>query len=344
VKINSNANIQAALQWLLTETRDGNEETAALGLRICGELWLYWHFRGKNISAREWVESFLSSDKGDHDSLGKCLALRTAGLSSWTLGQFDRAVEEYQGSNDIARALEMELEMAVNAFCISLAYMGQGDMKMAKRYSREAVDLTFNGVLSLVSGDAGMARERYVEALKIQREIGDNEGTALSLGGLAQLASMEGSNKEAIELYEESLTSFKATGDRAEEARILEEMAWTTLELELTSEARGYFLDSVQAYKEVGSIRGVGLALMGLAAAEQAENSAYRAVLIAAAAELFSEQEGIVNVYAENYPGKEYIEDAKKELSAEEVEQASREGRRLTAGDVIELVMEPRLD
>jgi tetratricopeptide (TPR) repeat protein len=208
--------------------------------------------------------------------------------------------------------------------------MALGEINMATRYSREAVDLsrkleyewslglalTFNGVLSFASGDAATARGSYGEALIIQRRIGDNEGIALSLGGLAQLSSMEGKTEEAIELYKESLTFFEAMGDRAEEARILEEMAWTILTMEQTPGARGYFLDAVQAYKEVGSMRGVGLALMGLAATAEVENSPYRAVQIAAAAELFSEQEGIVNVYAENNPGKEYIESAESELSA----------------------------
>jgi tetratricopeptide (TPR) repeat protein len=153
---------------------------------------------------------------------------------------------------------------------------------------------------------------------------------------------MEGNNKEAIELYKESLASFKATGDRAEEARILEEMAWTTLKLEQTPEAREYFLDSVQAYKEVGSMRGIGLALMGLAATDQMENLPYRAVQIAAAAEFFSEQEGIVNAYAENFPGKEYIESAKGELSTEEINKASEEGRKLSVDAILELSMELR--
>lgn len=82
---------------------------------------------------------------------------------------------------------------------------------------------------------------------------------------------------EAIELYKESLSFFKVTGDRAEEARILEEMAWTTEKMEQTTEVREYFLDSVQAYKEVGSMRGVDLSLIGLAATDQVENLPYGA-------------------------------------------------------------------
>jgi hypothetical protein len=63
-------------------------------------------------------------------------------------------------------------------------------------------------------------------------------------------------------------------------------------------------------------------------------------VQIAAATELFSEQEGIVNVYAENYPGKEYVERAKSDLTAEEIMQARGEGRALSVEDVINLAME----
>lgn len=41
------ANIQAALPWLLIQAQEGDRETAENALRICGDLCLYWHFRGK---------------------------------------------------------------------------------------------------------------------------------------------------------------------------------------------------------------------------------------------------------------------------------------------------------
>jgi hypothetical protein len=107
--------------------------------------------------------------------------------------------------------------------------------------------------------------------------------------------------------------------------------------LEDTQAARRSFAGSIQAYKEVGSLRGIGLALFGLAAAELVDDSAYRAAMIAAAAEQFSEKEGIVNIYAANHPAQKYIEQARASLPPLELEKSRTEGRALALEDVIEM-------
>jgi hypothetical protein len=58
--------------------------------------------------------------------------------------------------------------------------------------------------------------------------------------------------------------------------------------------AQHAFVLAVQAYEEVGSPRGTGLALLGLAAVEAAEGRSERAVAIAAAADALSERAGVV--------------------------------------------------
>jgi hypothetical protein len=54
-------------------------------------------------------------------------------------------------------------------------------------------------------------------------------------------------------------------------ARILSEIAWTHLRHEDSALASRYFLDTVEAYTDVASVRGVGLSLIGLAATEAVE-------------------------------------------------------------------------
>ena len=93
----------------------------------------------------------------------------------------------------------------------------------------EGLAATFDGILYAVIGDAETARARYQEALEIQERLGDEEGAGLSLGGLAALAAGRGDLAGALELYRQSLAAFEACGDRLEEARILDEMAWTHL-------------------------------------------------------------------------------------------------------------------
>jgi tetratricopeptide (TPR) repeat protein len=234
------------------------------------------------------------------------------------------------------------------------------DMERAFEWSREAIDrsraqnytsalglaLTFDGILGAVSGDTETAASRYDEAMAIQRRLDDKEGSGLSLGGLAQLASLSGDLPKAIDLYQQSLVAFEAIGDRAEEARILSEMAWTHLSLDDPTEARRFFFDSAQAYVDVGSIRGVGTSMIGLAAVEVVEGQPLRAVQIAAAAEIFTEEEGIVNVYSEDDPGREYVERAKAELRTDDLKSATEKGRSLSVKEALALarVAEPAMD
>jgi hypothetical protein len=97
----------------------------------------------------------------------------------------------------------------------------------------------------------------------------------------------------------------------------------------------------VQAYTDVASVRGVGLSLIGLAATEAVEHRPEAAVQIAAAAEVYAQQEGIVNVYTDEKPGREIIDQARTALSAEDVAHATEVGRRLTIDEALDLARTP---
>ena len=113
-------------------------------------------------------------------------------------------------------------------------------------------------------------------------------------------------------------------------------MAWTHLGLEDAAAARRYFFESVQAYTELASIRGVGLSLIGLAAAAAVDHRPDAAVRIAAAAEIYASEEGIVNVYGDNPVGRELVDRARASL-AEDVVRATEAGRRLTIAETLGL-------
>jgi hypothetical protein len=85
----------------------------------------------------------------------------------------------------------------------------------------------------------------------------------------------------------------------------------------------------VQAYTDVASVRGIGLSLIGLAATEAVEHRPEKA-MITAAAEVYTQEEGIVNVYSDETPGRELVDEARAALSADDVARATEVGRRLT--------------
>jgi hypothetical protein len=60
-------------------------------------------------------------------------------------------------------------------------------------------------------------------------------------------------------------------------------------------------------------------------------------VQIAAAAEVYAKEEGIVVVYSDETPGRELVEEAQAALSAEDPALAREAGRRLTIKEALDL-------
>jgi predicted ATPase/class 3 adenylate cyclase len=348
--ISDDVNIVAALDTLLAAARNHDAVACESGLRMCGDLFLFWHIRGKNLTAREYAQSFLDADSIEAPTAGRAGALLTAGLASWTLGQFERSNNELLRAYTVAEEANASREVCCATWMAGLGQIGfdldAGIAWTSKCIERsratgfasgEGMGLAIEGILHSVAGNVDAAHTRYSEALEIQSRIGDQEGSGLSLGGLAQLASIRGDLVGALERYRQSLAAFEAIGDRAEEARILSEMASTHLQNGDTELARAFFFDSVRAYTDVASVRGVGLSLVGLAATAAVEHRLYDAARIAAAAEVYAQQEGIVNVYSDETPGQQFVEQARSTLPADQLDRATQEGRKLTIREALDL-------
>jgi predicted ATPase len=349
-------NLQVALDTLLAAVRQGDTSACEVGMQMCGDLFMYWHIRGKNLTAQEYAQSFLDAASGGVPTRGRAGALRTAGLASWMLGRFKQANDEWDESYRVAARISADRDLCLAAFFRALVLLGS-DPKAALECTTEGIERsraigfawaegfasTFDGMANAVAGNVDVAEASYAQALEIQRRLGDEEGAGLSLGGLAQVASVRGALAAALDLYRQSLAAFEAIGDRAEEARILSEMAWTQLRHGDPAMARGTFLDSVQAYLDVASVRGVGLSLIGLAATEAVEGRHTTAVQIAAAAEVYAQQEGIVNVYSDETPGREFVDQARASLSADVMASATDVGSKLTIGEALDLARAPQM-
>jgi predicted ATPase len=343
-------NLQAALETLLAGARGGDAAACEGGMQLCGDLWMYWHIRGKNVSAREYAEAFLAASQGLPTSVGRSGALINVGLASWMTGQIERANEEWSEAYRIAEEVGAGRELCLAALCQGLGLLGV-DTEGALEWTARGIEqsrgrefewalgfaLSFNGIAHALSGEVDVAEVRYLEALQIQQRLGDCEGIGTSFGGLAQLAAGRGESTAALDLYRQALAAFEAVGDRGEVARILSEMAWACLDSGEVALARRYFFDSVQAHTDVASVRGVGLSLLGLAAAEAVEHRPERAVQIAAAAEVYAQEEGIVVVYSDDTPGRELVEQARAALPADEVARATETGRNLPIEEALDL-------
>jgi predicted ATPase len=343
-------NIEAALDALLEAAEAGDEVAREEGLQLCGDLWMYWHMRGKNLTQRRYALAFLGSDGRARASVARVGALLSAGVASWVFGQFEQANDEWAEAYRIASELKADRELCLAAMSWGFGLLASDipkglaltaeSIELSRRLGftwAEGFALTLDGILRMAAGDLDTAQRHCSGALEIQRRIGDEQGAGLSLGGLAQLAADRGDLDDALDLYRQSRAAFQANGDRAEEARILSEMASTHLRHGDSTLARQAFLESAQAYQDVASVRGIGLSLIGLAAVDASEGRNEEALKISTAAEVYARQEGIVNVYTEQPVGRDFIDGARAELSREEVTNATEGGRLLTIKEALDL-------
>jgi tetratricopeptide (TPR) repeat protein len=147
----------------------------------------------------------------------------------------------------------------------------------------------------------------------------------------------KGDAGRALALYEEAAALFRGV-DHPELARVQAEMGWTALAAGDPDRAAGCFREAVRTNQAVGSARGTGLALMGLAAVEAAAGRAERAVTIASAARALSERAGVVVAHP-LLPGiVERIEALKAEVPGEALSDLVAKAAALTPAGVLALL------
>jgi predicted ATPase/AraC-like DNA-binding protein len=345
------SNIFAALDFLLEKSKQKSEVAQELGLSICGDLWTYWHIRGKHNTTKVYINSFLDATGDKKPSLGMCGALFSLHVACFTLGEVDKSREVAFRLFRTAEVLNNIIEETKGLFALGFGHMFI-DLEKAIKYNDNTltrfrkindgywIGLTLwqKGLFNLIGGNFVKAKESYTESLALFQKYNENEGIGCAQSGLAMLAFIEGNYNEATELYKGTLSAFEAVGDRPEQARILNEMSWTFLANNKTNTALKCAFDSIQAYQEVGSTRGIGLSLYSLAAIAAVTEKPEKAVVIASAAFQFAEQKGVAIELGANNHGKVYLENAKSGMSESAIEKAEKEGRSYSLKDVLQMV------
>ena len=303
-----NANMHAAIQWLTTQARAGDMESLEKGLLLVGHLNFFWHIGGQHLTARVTVDGLLSLAAGRASTRGRSLARLTDAMISTVTGEWDRCLREGLGAASLARAVGDRVTESEGMMYAGYCHLHGGRMEESRAALDESIALSGGGVsefiLSLSMAIKGMllfvtgdieAGIRLVEEARVMTERrGDYEQGGVALSFLAQMTFAKGDHVKALALYRESLAALETVGDRPEIARVLCEMGWTALAAADGAEALRAFQLAVREYEAVGSPRGTGLALMGLAAVEAAAGRPERAVAIAAAADALSKRAGIV--------------------------------------------------
>ena len=303
-----NANTHAAIQWLLPRAQAGDAASLEKALLLCGQLDWFWHIGAQHLTARIWLDALLALAADRPPSLGRALSWLAAGMISTTTGEWERSLREWASGFEDGKAAgdpraAAEGIMGVGYCHLSLGRMVEAGAALDEAIARstkigfdfmQALSKSLKGMMLFATGKADAGKALVEEGRGIHARMGDHEGRGVANSLLAQMSFAKGDHARALGLYREALASLETVGDHPEIARVHCEMGWTAL---ATADPRGAklaFVHAVHEYELVGSPRGTGLALLGLAAVEAAEGRPERAVAIAAAAHALSERAGVV--------------------------------------------------
>jgi predicted ATPase len=234
-------NVRCAVQWAIEL---GHAES---GLRLIGALSDFWRERGNYAEARVKVEALLALPGAAGASIARGLALRTAGLVAYMLGD-DVATEVYlTESLAIGQAFD-DTRLIVDSFL-------------------------WHGRSNLRQGAHERAREQGHEALALARERGDRWSVAIMLFFLADVALELAEWQEARSLATEMLAIGRATANEFLVLIALNLLGRTAHGEGRYAEAESFFaLDQAEASRDHGR-RGVAWQVywLGRTAFEQSD-------------------------------------------------------------------------
>ncbi len=133
-------NLQAALDTLLATAKDGDAAACEAGLQMCGDLWLYWHIRGKNLTAREYADvlprrrrRWISHSRAGGRPLrgGTGVVARWVSSSERTTNG-PRRIASRQSSESIASSASAR-SFTASASSASISKPGSGERRRASR-------------------------------------------------------------------------------------------------------------------------------------------------------------------------------------------------------------------
>ena len=303
-----NANTQAAIHWLSAGAQAGDLVALEKGLLLCGQLDWFWHISAMHLTARVWLDELLARAADRPPSRGRALAWLAAGMISTTTGELERSRGEWARGFADGQAVGDPNAAAEGIMGVGYCHLSLGQMDEARAALDEAIARSaangfefmhalaksLKGMLLSSTGNLESGMALVEEARQMHARMHDHEGRGVAISLLAQMTFTSGDTVRALALYHDALASLEAVGDHPEIARVHCEMGWTALASADVRSAQAAFVRAVHEYELVGSPRGTGLALMGLAAVEAAEGRSERAVAIAAAAHALSERAGVV--------------------------------------------------
>jgi predicted ATPase len=206
-------NYRAALAWALTQCND-----AVLGAAIAGALGYFWFNAGLAVEGHYWIG--LALERIDEVEQPQIAARLWLALSVFSSGkrkhdEAERSVQLYVSVDDGRGGARARAQLAFGLFHMGRLDEAKATVEQALAASRACGDalsvahcLNWQASLEGVRGDVRAVRELFAQALAANKALGNEPGTAVVLGNLAEMEFADGhpevalgAASEALEIY-----------------------------------------------------------------------------------------------------------------------------------------------
>lgn len=227
----------------------------------------------------------------------------------------DWALQRDEDTNETQRRMEIALRLAgaLRRFWQMHGHLNEGQTFTEKALlasggilvsaQARAKALIAAGTLASIQNDYDRTEAYCRKSLLLFRELGDQQGTALSLYLLSVVPMMKGDNVAARSLTEEALALFRAMGDQERIAWSLSTLGVLDTQEEKYARARASYEESLAIHRKLHNKRGIAATLLRLAQllfVSLGDQAVLRSLLdegLALNHEL-GEREGIANVHS----------------------------------------------
>ena len=271
-------NVRVALEWMLDET--GKDiERAEQALRLCVALMAFWEIRGYIAEGLVFMERALALSMHVAPSI-RAMALHHAGFLALMQDDSMRAEEFLRESQLLFRESGDKVGMANILRLQGNLAMTKNNYKIARRLLEETLHLyqTLGDIqkttwtryslaqIAISQGNYSKALSLEEENLASHRIPGEYFGSAYPLYHMAlALFLSKGERLKAHELAEESLTLFRAVGNRRFIGYALILLGEILLVEREGERAQSMFEESLAIFKGIGERFGTALALISIA-------------------------------------------------------------------------------
>ena len=189
----------------------------------------------------------------------------------------DWSLQQDEDANETQRRVEIALRLvgALRRFWQMHGHLNEGQTFTEKALSASegiqvsaqarAKALIAAGTLASIQNDYDRTEAYCRESLLLFRELGDQQGTALSLFLLSVVPMMKGDNVAARSLTEEALTLFREMGDQERIAWSLSTLGLLDTQEEKYASARAHYEESLAIHRKLSNKRGIAATLLRLA-------------------------------------------------------------------------------